>query len=721
MSRPLVLLCAFVIAVTGGLGALAAAPQRNAGSWPGWGNSARFDRYSPADQINSTNVRDLKPVWITWMKQTGGWEVTPIVANGVLYAQDMQGTAFALDPESGRALWRFATGQVGRMRAPAWWPGDAGHGPRVIISGNDRIYALDAVTGKPAEGFGGAKGYIDIREGFAPKDANYDITSPPTVYRNLLITGPGTQEFGAKGPPGDPRAYDAISGKLVWRFSTVPRPGERNAGSWGAEGWKDRAGPSSWGMYSLDEKSGTVFIPVGNPADSYIGTDRPGDNLYSDSILALDAATGKYRWHYQMVHHDLFDYDDAAPPALVDLTVGGKRVPALVEVTKQGLMFILDRRTGKPVFGVEERPVPASTIPGEKASPTQPFPIKPPPLVKMGMTRADLSNVTPETHRYCEALWDRVGLRDTKAFEPPRLGSPNLAIPGNIGGAGGIWGGVSIDVRTGMIFVNTNNLPSYNYITADDGTSPRNAGGLRVDRAYIKLVDQKGMPCIQPPWGEMIAVNGNTGDIAWRHPLGSAEMYGEAGAATGLINRGGSLATAGGLVFMGGTADQPVLHAFDSHSGQEIWNVRLAAPVTSAPMTFVGRNGRQYLVVGISGRRDSNSALIAFALPQPGDPQLDLKPAAPVQRGALNAPAGVPAVLRAEDLPAAPGRDELLTTCTACHVLGTVTAQRHTASDWQVVLQDMRARGAKMDDAAELRIRDYLAAHLGVPGTPQEH
>ena len=200
-----------------------------------------------------------------------------------------------------------------------------------------------------------------------------------------------------------------------------------------------------------------------------------------------------------MVHHDLFDYDDAAPPALVDLTVQGKTVPALVEVTKQGLMFILDRRTGKPVFGVEERPVPASTVPGEKASPTQPFPIKPPPLVKMGMTRADLSNVTPEAHRYCEALWDRVGLRDTLAFEPPRLGGPNLAIPGNIGGAGGIWGGVSIDVRTNTIFVNTNNLPSYNYIVPDNGTSPRNAGGLRVDRAYIKLVDRKACPASSRP------------------------------------------------------------------------------------------------------------------------------------------------------------------------------------------------------------------------------
>lgn len=682
------------------------APKADASSWPGWGNSSRFDRYSPASQINIDNVRELRPVWKYTLKQSGGWEVTPIVVGGVLYAQDLEGTAFALDPETGRELWRFATGAGGRMRAVAWWPGDARHTPRVIVSGADRIYALEAATGKPAQGFGGAQGYINIRDGFADKAHNYAITSPPAVYKNLLITGPGTQEFGAKGPPGDPRAYDAVTGKLVWRFHTVPRPGERHAGNWG-DGWQGRAGPSSWGMYSLDTETGTVFIPVGNPADSYIGVDRPGDNLYSDSIVALDAATGQYRWHYQMVHHDLFDYDDAAPPALVDLTIKGKRVPALVEVTKQGLVFILDRRTGKPVFGVTERPVPASSIAGEQASPTQPFPLKPPALVKMGMTRADLSSVTPQAHQFCANLWDRAGLRATRAFEPPRLDGPNLGVPGNIGGAGGIWGGVSIDVPTGMIFINTNNLPSYNVIVPDDGKSIRSAGGYQVDRAYIKLTDQNGMPCIQPPWGEMIAINGNTGDIAWRRPLGNAEMYGEAGAQTGLINRGSSLATAGGLVFMGGTPDQPLLHAFESRTGREVWTVRLASAVNSAPMSFVGRNGRQYLVVGISGRADAEISLIAFALPRPGDPRIDLHPA-PLATPRTGAPQGA-----AGDLPPGTGRDDVLTVCTACHAIGTVTAQRRTAVEWQSVVAEMRGRGARMDDAARARILGYLNAHLG--------
>jgi glucose dehydrogenase len=703
--------CIFLCA---GLAAATAAPKADVASWSSWGNSFRFDRYSPADQINVDNVADLRPVWKYTLKQSGGWEVTPIVVGGVLYAQDLEGTAFALDPETGRELWRFATNAGGRMRAVAWWPGDADHAPRVIVSGKDRIYALLAATGRPAEGFGGTQGYINIRDGFADMTSNYAITSPPTVFKNLLITGPGTQEFGAKGPPGDPRAYDAVTGKLVWRFHTVPRPGERHADDWGANGWRERAGPSSWGMYSLDTETGTVFIPVGNPADSYIGVDRPGDNLYSDSIVALDAATGKYRWHYQMVHHDLFDYDDAAPPALIDLTVKGNRVPALVEVTKQGLMFILDRRTGKPVFGVEERAVPASPIAGEHASPTQPFPRKPLPLVKMGMTRADLSTVTPQSRAFCAKLWDRAGLRDTRAFEPPRLDGPNLAVPGNIGGAGGIWGGVSIDVRTNYIFVNTNNLPSYNTIVPDDGTSPRFAGGYQVDRAYIKLTDQNGMPCIQPPWGEMIAINGNTGDIAWRRPLGNAEIYGEAGAQTGLINRGSSLATAGGLVFMGGTPDQPLLHAYESRTGREVWTVRLASPMSSAPMSFVGKSGRQYIVAGISGRADAQISMIAFALPCPGDPHVDLNPAPIAKTRIATEPSPqMQGAMRTEDLPPGTGREDLMKVCTACHAIGTVTAQRRTLEGWQAVVEEMRGRGARMDDATRARVLAYLNAHLG--------
>ena len=628
--------CSPLLALFCAAWSLAAAPPADPHNWSSWGNGPAYDRFAPADQINAGNVSQLKPVWKYVLDQKGGWEVTPIVVDGVMYLVDMQGSAIALDPETGRELWRFASGQRGRMRAVSWWPGDAAHTPRIILGANDRIYALDAASGKPSAGFGGDKGYIDIREGFAQPGQRYAISTPPTIYKNLLITGPATQEFGAHGPPGDPRAYNVVTGRLVWRFHIVPRPGERNAGSWG-DGWKDRSGPSAWGAMSVDEEAGTVFVPTGNPADSFVGVDRPGDNLYANSVIALDAATGKYRWHYQMVHHDLSDYDDAAAPALLDLTVRGRKVKALVEVTKQGLMFILDRRTGKPVFGVEERPVPQSTIPGEHTSPTQPFPKKPVPLAKMGMTRADISNITPEANRFCTDKWNSLGLTDTAPFQPPRLNGPSLFAPANIGGLGGVWGGASLDPRNGTIFVNTDNLPAYGYIVRAATNDPQSAGGYKIDHAYTKFTDANGMPCIQPPWGEMIAVNGNTGEIAWRRPLGSAEIYGAAGAHTGMINMGGSLATGGGLVFIGATSaayygavmDQPVFRAYDAHTGEELWNVRLSSPVDSNPMSFVGKSGRQYVVVAASGapRPDAEVALIAFALPKPGDPPVDLKPA----------------------------------------------------------------------------------------------
>ncbi|MCP5411898.1 MAG: PQQ-binding-like beta-propeller repeat protein [Alphaproteobacteria bacterium] len=712
-------LCALLVGAS-------AAWADDAREWTSWGNGLSFDHFAPAGQITPANVAGLKPVWKFVIDQKGGWEITPLVVDGVMYIQDMQGTAYALDPETGREIWRHATGLRGRMRAVAFWRGDAGHAPRVIMAVQDRIYALDAASGKPVPGFGGDKGYINIRDGFAAPRDRYGLSSPPTVYKNLLITGPSTQEFGAHGPPGDPRAYDVVTGKLVWRFHTVPKPGERNFGSWG-EGWKNRSGPSAWGMMSVDPALGLVYVPTGNPADSFIGVDRPGDNLYANSIIALDAKTGAYRWHFQTVHHDLFDYDNAAPPALVDLTVKGKKIPALVAVTKQGLMFILDRRTGKPVFGVEERPVPQSTIPGEQTSPTQPFPIKPPPLVKMGMTRADITTITKEAHDFCAAQWDRLGLKDSAPYTPPRLGGPNLFLPGNTGGLGGAWGGASVDPRSGTIFVNTNNLPAYSYIVPADPGDRLAAGGYKVDKAYTKLLDPKGLPCIQPPYAEMVAIDGHSGDIKWRRPLGSAEAYGPLGKDKGSPNLGGSLATGGGLVFIGATglgylgaaADQPVLRAYDAANGKEVWVARLSSPAEANPMSFVGKSGRQYVVVASSGapRPDAQTALIAFALPRPGETIVDLQPApVPTGREASSRATPVPVSLASvADLATGVGKDDVARVCSSCHAIGTAISQRREGPTWARTVEDMRARGAAMDDATAARIKTYLAAHYGLP------
>jgi glucose dehydrogenase/cytochrome c5 len=549
----------------------------------------------------------------------------------------------------------------------------------------------------------------------------------PTIYKNLIITGAATQEFGSKGPPADPRAYDAVTGKLVWRFHIVPRPGEPNFGGFGEGGWQGRAGPSTWGKFSVDEETGMVFIPVGQPADNYVGIDRPGDNLYSDSVLALDAATGKYRWHYQIVHHDLWDFDVAAPPALIDLKVNGKRVPAVVETTKQGMLFTLDRRTGKPVFGVEERPVPRSMIPGEVTSPTQPFPLKPPALVRQGIDRSDITTITPEANRYCTDEWNRLGFRPAPIYTPPSLTAPLLYTPANAGGAGGIWGGVSIDPRDNTIFVNVAQLAAYVSVQPEDDKGENRAkgpatAGYRTQDAFTKWMDPNGMPCIQPPWGEMVAINGNTGDILWRSPLGTAEVYGDLGKHTGMLNYGGSMATAGGLVFIGGVAmacsqckvDEPVVRAFDARSGREIWKARLSAGSKANLMTYVGKSGRQYVVATSSGRSDTDITMVAFALPRPGEKPADTFPAKPWPSALGKSVSSAPAVIaRAEDLPAGPGKDDVAKVCTACHSLSTVTAARADAAGWTTTVATMKGRGAQMDEAAEQRIIAYLAAHFG--------
>jgi glucose dehydrogenase len=704
----------------------ASAPA-SATSWTSWGNGGRVNNYSPADQINAANINQVIPVWERRLTgQRGGWENTPLVVGGLLYGLDLQGRVFALDPETGKEAWAFATGLRGTNRSVSYWPGDAGHKPRILVAITDRIYALDPETGAPVAGFGGPQGYLSIREGFAPAGVAYGMTSPPTIYKNLMITGAATQEFGSKGPPADPRAYDVVTGKLVWRFNIVPQPGQPNFGGFGEAGWRGRSGPSTWGVFSVDEETGSVFIPVGQPADNYVGIDRPGDNLYSDSVLALDAATGKYRWHYQVVHHDLWDFDLAAPPVLVDLNVKGKRVPALVEATKQGMIFILDRRTGKPVFGVEERPVPASTIPGEQVSPTQPFPIKPPPLVRHSFDRSDITTITPEANRYCTDTWNRMGFKPASIYTPPAAGVPLVYTPANAGGAGGVWGGVSVDPRSNTLFVNVSQVASYVLVTPDDGKKQGGGpptAGYRTEDAFTKFMDPNGFPCIQPPWGEMIAINGNTGDILWRSPLGKAEVYGDLGAHTGMLSYGGTLATGGGLVFVGGTNmacsqckyDDPVVRAYDARTGMQVWSGRLPASSKSNLMTFVGKSGRQYIVATSSGRPGVDPTMVAFALPRPGEKPVDIRPATPWP-SVLNRPAAAAAapvtIARVQDLPDGPGKADVGAVCTVCHSLATVTATRGDAAGWTATVATMKARGAQMDAATEGRIVAYLAAHF---------
>ena len=380
-----------------------------------------------------------------------------------------------------------------------------------------------------------------------------------------------------------------------------------------------------------------VFIPIGNPDDSYNGVDRPGKNYYANSIIALDASTGKLKWFYQFTHHDITDFDAPAAPSFIDVKQNGKMIPALVEIPKSGIAFILDRRTGKPVFGAEERPVPQSDVPGEHSSATQPFPLKPVPLGRMSITKADLTTMSPEAHEYCTALWDRLKLHNEGPYTVASTNDTTVFLPGTSGG--GNWGGVSTDPHLGYFFANVSNLPTTSRMASDG------AGGYKLQGAYMKFGDEKGWPCINPPWGEIIAVNANTGDIAWRSPLGSADAYGERGRTAGTVNIGGSIATAGGLVFIGATIDSK-FRAFDTHTGKEVWTTTLPGPASATPVVFRGKSGREYVVISaggpgtlaVPGRPSSyREVLLAYALPKPGETPVDLAQYAPV---AFERPAG---------------------------------------------------------------------------------
>ncbi len=585
--------------------------------WPSYGRDAGGTKYSPLDQINAKNVAQLAPAWTYHTGDPGGtWEETPVVIGGVMYFATQKNRVIALDAQTGKELWNYdpKTPRASEHRGVSFWAGDKQHPPRVVLATAARLIELDAKTGQPIPDFGD-NGEVNLRAGVAddyPR-AHYAITSPPAIYKNLIILGPSTQEGPSKGPSGDPRAFDALTGKMVWRFHAVPHPGEPGNETWGPDGWKDRAGPSAWGGITVDAEQGLVFVPMGNPADSFYGADRKGQNLYANSLVALDGATGKLRWYFQLVHHDIFDMDASAPASLVEATVNGKRVPAIAEFSKNGLLYVLDRATGKPVWGVEERPVPKSDTPGEESWPTQPFPLKPPLLSRMSLTKEELSNISPESHAYCVAEFEKY--KTLGAFTPFSDKEPRLTFPSSIGGAN--WAGVAYDPKLGYIIVNFSNLGQMGQMVP---TAPGSPMPYRNTLGYSRFVDKDGYPCNQPPWGELAAVDTKTGDIAWRVPLGSyAELEAKGLKNTGATNLGGGIATAGGLVFIGASNDQH-FRAFDSRTGKTLWDTRLEADGNATPISYQGRNGKQYVVIVAGGpghlrRGPSSDAVVAFALP----------------------------------------------------------------------------------------------------------
>jgi quinoprotein glucose dehydrogenase len=602
--------------------------------WRTYGHDPGGMRFSGATQITPANVHQLQVAWVYHMRPSGagggrfaGGETTPLVVNGVMYVSTPYARVVALDPTRGTELWAFTlpAGQP-PLRGVEYWPGDGEIPPQIVFaSSTGRLYSLDAKTGAPRPGFGEA-GSVNLNtpEILNGLPGNVGASSPPIVYRNLVITGSRTPEAPAVGPAGDVRAWDMRTGALVWTFHSIPRPGEKYGETWAGDSWKNRTGVSVWGLLTIDAQRGIVYMPFGAPSNDRYGGDRHGDNLFSSSVVAADANTGKYLWHFQVVHHDIWDFDVANPPLLLDVRNGGRTIPAVAIMSKSGLLFLLDRVTGTPIYGVEERPVPPSEVPLERAAPTQPFPLKPPPLSRLTFTAADIATVTPELEATCRRLIE--GMQLGGPYLPITYNRLRVQFPGFHGGVN--WGGAAFNPDLGYLFVNTNELGQIQGYTDRDPAADAASGGRAGRPGPYRDMPGGGrfrdnatnMMCQQPPWGQLTAVNVHTGEFAWRVPLGVTDSLPPDKQKTGRPGNGGPIATAGGLVFIGATDDNR-FRAFDARTGRELWAVKLGAAAHATPSTYMGADGRQYIVItstggGFLGAPTSDDSITAFALPR---------------------------------------------------------------------------------------------------------
>ncbi len=591
--------------------------------WPMYAHDAGATRYSPLKQIDTGNVSKLTQAWTYDTKPTPDAKprdarTTPLVIDGVMYFVTGFQSVVAVEPETGKKLWSFEHQRNARpAKGIAYWPGNK-NGPPTLFFGTDDgfLIALNAKTGKPVPGFAD-EGELELRKGMKDNhpNATYGLNGTAIVYKNLVITGSHVQDNGTLGGKGDVRAWDASTGKLVWTFHTVPQPGETGHETWldngsNGGGWKDRSGVNVWSTFTLDTQTGTLLMTLGSPSDDRYGGDRPGANLFGNSLVALDAATGKMKWYFQTVHHDLWDTDLPPQPTLVDVVHDGKKIPALVQAGKTGLIFILDRRDGKPIYGMEERPVPKGDVPGEWYSPTQPFPLKPPPLARMTWKPDEIAGFTPEHRKYCEELFK--GAHNDGPFAPVRM-TNTVVFPGPDGGFN--WGGGSFDPKLGYFFINSHDRGEVTRMVAQTPGTSKQKGDPATQPLYVRknagnTVDPAtGWPCQSPPWGELFAINVNTGDVAWRIPFGRVESLEALGFKdTGAYNIGGSVATAGGLLFIGATSDQ-YFHAYESKTGKLLWETKLPANGYANPITYLGKNGKQYVALV------ANETVVAYRLP----------------------------------------------------------------------------------------------------------
>jgi quinoprotein glucose dehydrogenase len=592
------------------------APQE----WRTYGHDYGDSRYSPLSDITPANVAGLKPVWTYHMRPPdrvsrgfAASENTPIVVDGIMYVSTPYGRVVALDAESGKQLWAYQVpgSDQPATRGVSYWPGDSGRKPEIVFGTRaGLLIALDAKTGAPVESFG-KDGVLSLHsdavmQGFA--SAALGVTSAPVIYKNLIITGSRNQETPQQGASGQVRAFDARTGREVWHFNGVPQPGEKFHDSWEGDSWIKRSGVNVWAGLTLDAQRGIAYLPFGAPTFDQSGNDRKGPSLFSNSLVAVDAATGKYLWHFQALHHDLWDYD-LPLTTLVDVKKDGRTIPAIAVMSKASLLFLLDRVTGKPIYDIKEVPVPTDTdMVGEAPSPTQPMSITP-PLGRTSFDMAELANLSPQQKEGCDKIIKSMNISSGKFLQPQRVDSGVARFPGSWGGID--WSHAAFDPKSGTYILNISNMASPQVMV-------RKANGTYDMRdGYQWFWDKVSrMPCQIPPWGELYAVSVNTGAILWHSVLGVTD--GLADPNTGRPNVGGPIVTGSGLIFIGGTDDKR-LRAFDIRTGKELWAFRLPASLYGTPLTYRGRHGKQYLAAvttgGFWGEVAGADDVTAFALP----------------------------------------------------------------------------------------------------------
>jgi quinoprotein glucose dehydrogenase len=609
-------------------------------NWAHYAADPEATHYSALEQITADNVSRLRVAW-EWKPgeiertefgtRPGAFQNTPLMIDGVLYVSTPYNQVAALDPETGRERWRFdpesyrdgqpASGQGFVHRGLAAWRD--GSSLRIFLNTRHRLIAIDAATGTAVASFG-TKGEVDLSEGLVWKinPRHYASTSPPVVYRDLVILGNGVGDrlTYRNDPPGDVRAYHARTGKLMWTFHTIPQRGEFGNTTWDNGSWQFTGHTNVWAPMSLDAARGLLYLPVSTPSNDYYGGRRPGQNLFAESLVCLDANTGERKWHYQLVHHGLWDYDPPAAPNLVTIAVEGRRIDAVVQLTKQGFAFVFDRVTGEPVWPIEERPVPPSDVPGEAAWPTQPFPTRPPPFEAQGISLDDAFDATPELKASAQAEMKKY--RIGPLYTPPSA-EGTIVRPGVWGGAN--WGGGAYDPDTGMLyFKSAQSLAIFSIRKFDPAEQPEDRKG-EVDAEFIQRslppVFMNGLPLTRPPYAHLVALDLNRGAIAWKVPFGDVPELRKHPALAdvslpprlGAAGPAGAIVTKGGLIFIG--SGDTALYAFDKATGREIWSAPLQEAAQATPMTYLGPSGRQFIVIA-TGRAERTS-LVAFALQAP--------------------------------------------------------------------------------------------------------